>query len=101
MGSWLTKIQSRMKLLGSRPCSASLSSAQSRQAAPPSVRKEELAAVWVPWGLTKLGFRERSFSMEVSPLMPLSARMPSTGTISRRRMPASVAEAAFLCESRA
>ncbi len=38
----------------------------------PSVRKEELAAVCVPWGLMKAGDSFDTFSSVVSPLIPFS-----------------------------
>ena len=47
----------------------------------PSLRKDELAAVCVPCGLTNAGFSDPSFSSVESPLMPFSAQLPSTGII--------------------
>lgn len=67
----------------------------------PSVRKEELAAVWVPCGLMKAGLREPSFSMVESPLMPLSIVSPNVGTISCWILPSAWALAAFWWERRA
>ena len=46
----------------------------------PSVRKEELAAVWVPCGLTNAGDNFDTFSIVESPLIPFSV----TGINKRR-----------------
>mmetsp|Transcript_31750 Transcript_31750/g.61973 ORF Transcript_31750/g.61973 Transcript_31750/m.61973 type:complete len:368 (+) Transcript_31750:149-1252(+) len=64
----------------------------------PSVRKEEEAAVTVPWGLIKAGLSAPSFSIEVG-RMPLSADTvlplePMTGISSCLNSPLSVASCA-------
>ncbi|GMT17341.1 hypothetical protein PFISCL1PPCAC_8637 [Pristionchus fissidentatus] len=74
-----------------------------RAADAPSVRNEALAAVTVPWGLTKAGLRVDSFS-RVETRIPLSALtvtgfFPSTktGTISLI-LPPLAAASASVCE---
>lgn len=48
----------------------------------PSVKKDEFAAVWVPWGLTKAGLSFETLSMVESALIPFSSVDPLYGTIS-------------------
>ena len=58
-----------------------LSSDMMSAADAPSLRKDELAAVWVPCGLMNAGFSDPSFSRVESPLIPFSSMLPSTGII--------------------
>ena len=44
--------------LGRKPISSALASDMTSIALAPSVRNEELAAVWVPWGLKNAGFKD-------------------------------------------
>mmetsp|Transcript_22561 Transcript_22561/g.56416 ORF Transcript_22561/g.56416 Transcript_22561/m.56416 type:complete len:243 (-) Transcript_22561:731-1459(-) len=72
------------------------------EAEAPSVRKDDEAAVTVPWGFTKAGLRPPSFSTVVG-RMPLSTEtifplVPATGMISPLKSPWSVASWARWCE---
>mmetsp|Transcript_11955 Transcript_11955/g.8342 ORF Transcript_11955/g.8342 Transcript_11955/m.8342 type:complete len:218 (-) Transcript_11955:297-950(-) len=70
-----------------------------REAEPPSVRKDEVAAVTVPWGLMKAGLRAPSFSrvdgrMPLSSITYLSVCVLFIGTSSSLKKPAWVASRA-------
>lgn len=58
-GSHARKDQSRRYAQGVNPNSFAFSSLINKVAAAPSVKKLELAAVWVPYGLTKAGLSSK------------------------------------------
>ena len=68
--------------MGLNPSSNALFSLMINDADAPSVKNDELAAVCVPWGLTKAGLSFDTLSTVESALMPFSSMDPLYGTIS-------------------
>mmetsp|Transcript_7691 Transcript_7691/g.26080 ORF Transcript_7691/g.26080 Transcript_7691/m.26080 type:complete len:235 (+) Transcript_7691:229-933(+) len=97
-GSTATKVQALSLALGVRPRASAFSSDMSSVAAAPSVRNDELAAVWVPCGLMNAGLSLARPSAVESGLMPFSCVTPPTGTISSSYRPSAWARPAFWCE---
>mmetsp|Transcript_52345 Transcript_52345/g.106726 ORF Transcript_52345/g.106726 Transcript_52345/m.106726 type:complete len:229 (-) Transcript_52345:296-982(-) len=88
------------------PIDLHFSSLMMTEAVAPSVRKEEEAAVMVPWGLTKAGFSFASCSSDatrtpLSLVTYLSLMLLFTAISSSSKNPAACAFSALMCERRA